>query len=229
MTGSTRTAPHAPRLRTLTALIAAIAILAATCACWPAAARADGDPASDVLVSQSVFLPQDAGLTVDQQSTLGALLGAARRSGYALRVAVIASATDLGSITELWRQPENYASFLGQELSLVYRGTLLVVMPTGYGLYGPGAASTAQRQALATLHPSGSVPGLGATTISAVHALAAAAGHPLRVGPVSAHAAPAHTDFVALIALAAGAVLIVLAWLLSLRARPLGSRPQSAR
>ena len=228
MTGSTRNAPQSPRSRIVPALIACVAIVAATAASWPAAARADGDPASDVLISQPLFLPQDAGLTVDQQSELGALLGAARRSGYPLRVAVVASGADLGSITELWRQPENYAGFLGQELSLVYRGTLLVVMPNGYGLYGPGAASAAQRQALATLHPSGSVSGLGATAISAVHALAAAAGHPLRVGSVSARVVVTQTDFGALVAFAAGAVLIALAWLLSLRARPLRSRPQSA-
>lgn len=181
-----------------------------------------------MLVSQSLFLPQDAGVTVDQQGELGALLDAATHSGYPLRVAIIASPTDLGSITELWRQPESYASFLGQELSLVYRGTVLVVMPNGFGLYGPGAASAAQRRALATLRPRGSVSGLGATTISAVHGLAAAAGHPLGVAAVSARQVPAHTDYGALIALAGGAVLIAIAWAFSLRARPLRSGPQSA-
>ena len=48
---------------------------------------------------------------------------------------MIASPTDLGSVTELWRQPQNYARFLAQELSLLYRGPLLVVMPNGYGRY----------------------------------------------------------------------------------------------
>ena len=33
-----------------------------------ASARADGDPASDVLAEQSLFLPQDAGLTASQQT-----------------------------------------------------------------------------------------------------------------------------------------------------------------
>lgn len=228
MADSTRTALHAPRLRALAGLVASLVILA-TSASWPAAARADGDPASDVLVFQPLFLPQDAGLTVDQQAQLGALLSAARRSGYPLRVAIIASTTDLGSITELWRQPENYVRFLGQELSLVYRGTLLVVMPNGFGLYGPGANSAPQRNALATLHSNGSVSDLGATAISAVHGLASAAGHPLSVGTVSARATAAHTDHGALIALAGGAVLIALAWFVSMRARPLRSRPQSVR
>lgn len=219
MADSTRTALHADRLRALAALVASLATLA-TSASSPAAARADGDPASDVLVSQSLFLPQDAGLTIDQQAQLDALLSAARRSGYPLRIAIIANTTDLGSITELWRQPENYARFLGQELSLVYRGTLLVVIPNGSGLHGPGANSAPQRNALATLHPNGSGSDLGATTISAVHGLASATGHPLSVGTASARETTAHTDYGALIALAGGAVLIALTWLMSLRARP---------
>jgi len=75
---------------------------------WSArAAHADGDPASDVLASQTLFLSQDAGVTVRQQAQLSAVLGAAQRVGYQIRVAIIASPTDLGSVTELWRQPQN--------------------------------------------------------------------------------------------------------------------------
>jgi hypothetical protein len=210
-------------------VIAWLAVALLLGAAWPAGARADGDPASDVLASQAVFLPQDGGLSPEQEARLAAVVTAARRAGYPVRVAIVASPTDLGSITELWRQPENYARFLGQELSLVYRDTLLVVMPNGFGLYGPGANSAPQRNALATLHPNGSVSDLGATAIAAVHGLASAAGHPLSVGTVSAHATAAHTDYGALIALAGGALLIALAWFMSLRARPLRSRPQSVR
>jgi hypothetical protein len=191
-------------------------------------ARADGDPASDVLVSQTLFLPQDARLTTRQQAQLGALLSAARRSGYPLRLALIASPTDLGSITELWRQPDSYARFLGQELSLNYHGTLLVVMPNGFGLYGPGSHSAAQRTALARTGAPGSAAGLGTTAIAAVQRLAAAAGHPLSVGAVSTRAAPAKTDYLAWLAVLIGALLIVLAWVASLRARPLKSGPESA-
>ena len=52
-------------------------------------------------------------------------------------------------MTELWRQPQNYARFLGQELSLVYRGTLLVVMPNGFGLESLNPAVPADASALA--------------------------------------------------------------------------------
>jgi hypothetical protein len=40
------------------------------------AARADGDPASDVLVSENLYLPADAGVSVKQQAQLNADLGA---------------------------------------------------------------------------------------------------------------------------------------------------------
>jgi hypothetical protein len=209
-------------------LVVAVALAALASGTWVSPARADGDPASDVLVSQLLFLPQDAGLTVREQTEMGALLSAARRSGYQLRVAIIATPIDLGSITELWHQPASYARFLGQELSLVYRGTLLVVMPNGFGLYGPGAALAAQRHALVQ-RPSGAGSTLGAVTISAVRRLAAAAGHPLQVSAISSPAAPTPTDYGALIALAAGALLVALAWTVSLRVRPLGSHPGSTQ
>ena len=94
---------------------------------------ADGDPASRgrARLPGGCSSPQDAGLLARQQAQLGAVLIPPRgAAGYPLRVAVIASPTDLGSITELWRRPASYARFLGQELSLVYlHGTLLVVMP----------------------------------------------------------------------------------------------------
>ncbi len=226
MADSTHTHPKTRRWRTLPALLGALAIASLASGSFPAPTLADGDPASDVLVAQPLFLPQDAGLTADQQAQLGALLSAARRSGYPLRVAIIASPADLGSITELWRQPESYARFLGQELALVYHGTLLVVMPNGYGLYGPGSRAQTQRPALAQPGSATVGPGLGTSAISAVTRLAAAAGHPLHVSTVSAAAAATQTDYVAVAAFAVGAVLIALAWTASLRARPLGSRPE---
>jgi hypothetical protein len=90
----------------------------------PGLARADGGPASDVLSSQALFVPPDAGLSATQQAQLGALVAAARADGYDLRVAVIARSADLGSVTALWRQPANYARFLGQEIALVAHGPL---------------------------------------------------------------------------------------------------------
>ena len=56
-------------------------------------------------------------------------------------MAIISSRTDLGAVTGLWRQPRNYARFLGLELSLAYKGRLLVVMPNGIGFNWPGHSS----------------------------------------------------------------------------------------
>ena len=87
-----------------------------------------------VLAGQSLFFyPQDAASWLRQDAQLNALLTAAHRDGYLVRVAVIGSRSDLGSVTALWRQPQSYARFLGQELALVFHGPLLVVMPNGYG------------------------------------------------------------------------------------------------
>jgi hypothetical protein len=225
---STRTPLTTRRLpQRLTALVVALAIVPLAALALAGQARADGDPASDVLVAQRLFLPQDAGLQTRQQAQLGALLSAAQRSGYPLRVAVIASPADLGSITELWRRPQSYARFLGQELSLNFHGTLLVVMPNGFGLYGPGAHSAAQRAALAQAESRRTKAALGATAIAAVGQLATAAGHPLTVGAISTGATPAKNDSLAWLALLIGALLIVVAWIASLRARPLRSGPES--
>jgi hypothetical protein len=195
------------------ALVATVAVAAS-----PAAARADGDPASDVLATQPVFLPQDAGIPVAQQGQLNALVRDAARAGYRIRVALIATRSDLGSVTELWRQPQTYAEFLGQELSLVYGGPLLVVMPNGFGLSSGGPSALA---ALRDVHkPSGSA-GVGTAALSAVQRLAAGAGHPVAI-PASTASTSAHgaTDTTAIIAFGIGVALIILAWTASLRARP---------
>jgi hypothetical protein len=200
--------------------IALPAMLALACA-WPiATARADGDPASDVLVTQHLFLPQDAASPPRQQAQLAALLQEAARSGYPIRVAMIASAADLGSVTELWRQPQTYAQFLGQELALVYRGPLLVVMPDGFGTYHFSARAAAQRSSLPAPSPD---RGLAAAAIPAIRALAAASGHPLPLPAVNATRGTAGGNIIAWIAFAIGVILVAAAWAASFHARPIGA------
>jgi hypothetical protein len=181
-------------------------------------ARADGDPASDVLLSQPLFLPQDAGVPTTQQAQLTSLLAAARRAGYQLRVALISRPADLGSIPELWRQPQNYARFLGQELSLNYSGPLLVVMPNGYGIYRARGPIGREEAALSTLH---SPPrDLGTSALTAIQRLAAASGHNLPAPGATTPTTSGPTATLAWIVFAIGAALILLAWTASLRARP---------
>jgi hypothetical protein len=197
----------------------------------PAPARADGDPASDVLASQSAFVPADAGASPGQLARVGAVLAGAARRGYAIRVAVIPSVTDLGSVTALWRQPASYARFLGAELSLASHARVLVVMPDGFGLYHAGRPLPAERAALARLRLAPG-PGLVSAAITAIEQLAAAAGHPLSPASLAAgtgsgvRSGPGAGSATSLAVFASGLVLIALAWGASLRARPLRLRRQ---
>ncbi len=186
-------------------------------------AGADGDPASDVLTTQSLFLPQDAAMPAAQQLQLTALVQEADRVGYPIRVAVIASATDLGSITELWRQPVSYAKFLGQELSLTYRGTLLVIMPNGFGLNPAGRSLGSAQAALAGIPIQAGGAGLAQTALQAVQRLASAAGHSLTLPRAETPGGAGSSDAIPGVVVGLGLLLIGAAWGASLRARPLGS------
>ena len=113
----------------------ALALVAAAAAgtTRPPAALADGDPASDVLVYQPVFFPYQPA-PAGMRRELNGLVRSANAQGYRIRVAVIQSRRDLGSVPTLFGQPSVYAKFLGSELSYVWRQRVLVVMPSGYGL-----------------------------------------------------------------------------------------------
>jgi hypothetical protein len=127
-----------------------LAVVLAICALgvFSPAARADGDPGSDVLVYQNLFVAADSNISIAQQVELGDLLTAAGRSGFTIRVAIIATPADLGAITQLWGKPTSYASFLGIELSLAYAQRLLVVMPDGFGFIWQGHSTVAAYQVL---------------------------------------------------------------------------------
>ncbi len=208
-----------PASRPLGRLLAACLISTVVAGSLAESAIADGDPASDVLATQTLFLPQDAHLSAGTQAQLVSLLNAAQRSGYHIRVAVIASQADLGSITELWQKPVDYARFLGQELSLLYRGELLVVMPAGFGLYrDAGAASAAQPAPF-----SASAPGnaLGPATLAAIQRLAAASDHALALSAPRATSARRGSDPLPWLVFTGGLIVVIASWVASIRARPL--------
>ena len=127
--------------RTIVVLLALAAVVAP-------AARADGDPASDFLVGQTVFF----GLTRPSHAAM-AQLQSAVNTAYAhnlrVRVAVIGSKTDLGSVPSLFGKPASYAKFLGFEIKPYYIGPLLIVMPSGYGIYDGGRSTAAEASVLA--------------------------------------------------------------------------------
>lgn len=150
------------------------AVLAAAVA--PQLARADGDPASDYLLGAKVFLPYDAKFPPQQAAQFTALVAAANKAGFKIRVAIIWSDYDMGSVTSLWRKPVTYAKFLGLELSFVYKQRLLVVMPNGLGFNWPKHPTTAEYALLAKI-PTGPAPAQLLTAAStAVTKLAAASG-----------------------------------------------------
>lgn len=191
-------------------------------------ALADGDPASDVLATQTLFLPWDANLPTAEQAQLQDVLDSAVDHGFPIRVAVIASAADLGSVTALWRQPQEYASFLGEELSLVYKGPLLVVMPNGFGLHGFAPPPAQLSAALSGMSAPIDGAQLGQVTIAAIGRLAAASGHPLPSTRLSVRLAPggggSSTATIDWLVFALGAMAILAAWTASLRAQRLRAR-----
>jgi hypothetical protein len=154
------------------------ALLLATAALLLAApsARADGDPASDFLLTRATFVPPEFGVNADTRA-LDETVRLARMRGYAVRVALIGSTYDLGSVASLMNRPKLYARFLGQELRFVYAGPLLVVMPSGYGFARGGTPVPADQAVVDRLAPPGQqTVGLVQGATSAVRALARAHG-----------------------------------------------------
>jgi hypothetical protein len=163
-------------------LVKGLVILAAVtgCLCLPSVARANGDPASDYLLTQRAFLPFTTKVDHNEVTRLDVLLREADQKKFPIRVAVILSRTDLGTAFSLFGKPEKYAQFLGLELSFVYRDPLLVVMPNGYGYAVKGDPDPKVSAVLKKLP----APGPSATkevdaAIVAVQRLAAMEGHRL--------------------------------------------------
>ena len=155
----------------------------------PLSARADGDPGSDVLVYQPSFVPPDANVTIADQLKLSGMLNDAAKAKGPIRVAIIARRDDLGAITELWRKPQAYAHFLGIELSLAYRGQLLVVMPDGFGVYWRGHSTTSALSALSKIPIASGGAGMVAAAIRGAQALDRRLGVSLRP-PATARVTP---------------------------------------
>jgi hypothetical protein len=102
---------------------------------WPALARADGDPASDVLIGGRIFWPYSVKVPAPSRSALSSTVVSSWEGGFRVRVALINDEFDLGTAGLLSRHPPEYAKFLAQELANFNTDWLLVVMPNGYGIY----------------------------------------------------------------------------------------------
>ncbi len=175
--------PLIPGLR----LVSLLAILLASSAILAPLAAANGDPASDYLITLPVFLPFESKVSDTASQELTQLLAAAKQKRFEVRVALIATRGDLGAVPVLYRKPQRYADFLGQELVYYYKGVLLVVMPNGYGVFRSGDALPKDKELLARLPSPGTIDGnaLAASAQKAVRVLARERGITLPTAPAA--------------------------------------------
>jgi hypothetical protein len=185
-----------------------------------AGARANGDPASDVLITQQVFLPAEAPIPASDAEELQKTVADANQRGFRIRVALIAFTGDLGTAISLWKHPQSYAQFLGSELAFVYTNRLLIAMPSGFG-FDRGTKPVARDRRVLARVPLGKTPAeLTRSTTAAVRALAAADGIAL---PKYSSGSNEWRD--RLIIVAAGILILLIIvvpgrWLRRSRARP---------
>ena len=168
-------------------------VLAAAVALQPAApARADGDPCSDYLLVGSLCPPNNPRPSQPQINRTQKTIDAAKQGGYEIRVAVIGSPTDLGSVPVFFGRPAPYAKFLDAELQSAWSGKLLVVMAAGYGVRDHTKPYLAGVKALQGLPPpaNGTPDALMAAATVAVRKLAASEGVKVPVIPLAKTVTP---------------------------------------
>jgi hypothetical protein len=199
-------------MRSRSRLLSVVALAAVAAALLAATARADGDPASDYLIGQSVFAPYDKNIPTADAGRLTLLVGNAKSKGFRIKVALVGVRSDLGAVTSLWRQPQRYAQFLSQELFFVYRGTLLIVMPNGYGIAKRGKPDPADAKTLRRLAPP--VANLPAAATVAVRALAKARGIELAIPTAPSTGSRNNHDRISIVVGVVAALLVAGAFVL---------------
>jgi hypothetical protein len=150
------------------------------------AARADGDPASDVLLAQNAFFPYSPPVSPAMEAALNHAIAAAARGGLHLKVAIIGSSEDLGADPRFFGYPARYAHYLDREISFNSIQPLLVVMPAGFATIAAGPPGALAGVSVDTKHAS---YGLTRSAILAVVALARAHGQPITMPSIPAYAA----------------------------------------
>jgi hypothetical protein len=164
-------------------LLACAVCLSSTMSLSAPGARADGDPASDVLLAQDVFYPYQPKVGSSLEAALEKTLrAAARADGLHLKVAIIGSPEELGLVPKLFGRPQEYAEFLDREISFNQPQQLLVVMPNGFGVMPANLAG-----GLAGMRVDGQQrsDGLTRSATLAVVALARSRGHPIATPSMS--------------------------------------------
>jgi hypothetical protein len=172
------------RARRIAALSVAAMLLAAP------AAFADGDPASDVLLSQPYYLPYQPLVSKATTAKVKKVVAATEKAKLPMKIAVIATPTDLGAVPDLFGRPQQYAGFLYSEVQPAFTGQqfgLVVVMPAGIGLAGtidqPKLSSAVRDVAISSGEDS---DGLALAGAVAMEKIAKAAGKPIpEIVPIS--------------------------------------------
>jgi hypothetical protein len=178
-------------------------------------ARADGDPASDVLLVGDVFYPYQPKVSSSLERALEQTLREALRvAGLHLKVAIIGTKADLGLVPAFLGRPQAYAQFLDREISFNEPQQLLVVMPTGYGVM---PATLAGGLAGTRVTGQQGSDGLTRSAISAVLALARSQGHPIPAPKISSSSSGGSPP--ALLVFGIPALLLALGGLVATRRR----------
>jgi hypothetical protein len=155
-------------LRTLAAVLA---LAAGTVAFGVAPAHADGDPASDILLIDNVFLTYSVDVSPAAKTALQQEVAKLNKSGFRVKVAVIADPADLGAVPSLFGKPQVYAKFLGTEISFQYTNRLLVVMPDGFGFWRQRKSIGREKRILAAMKVKQGGDGLAYSAVNALKAL----------------------------------------------------------
>lgn len=206
-----------------TALITALAA-AAVLVTGAVAARAD-DPVAGTLARSSLFVPADATAPHRLLAELRRYAVYGIRHGFPVRVAVIASAYDLGPVIALWRRPQAAARFVAGRLARGgARRPVLVVMPDGFGFAWPGHSVRRADRDLRQIPITAGRTGLIKAAVRATHIVALvdilAAERQATVREDAAAAPGEHTAVIVLIVAPAATLLLGLLTLLVARLRP---------
>jgi hypothetical protein len=142
-------------------LLVAVAALALA-----AEAAANGDPASQALPVQDVYV--SPAVPEPARAELEEAVERAHDRGNPVKVAVLTNAFELGNLRALYLQPQRYAFHLGTELKFFagFKGTVLVAMPSGFGTYGPEAGRIRKPAT-----PANTIDGLASSAVAAIEPL----------------------------------------------------------
>jgi hypothetical protein len=152
--------------------LAAVVVLASSAVAFGVApARSDGDPASDILLVDNVFLTYSVDVSPEVKTALQQEVAKLNHTGFRVKVAVIADPADLGAVPSLFGKPQLYAKFLGTEISFQYTNRLLVVMPNGFGFSHKGKPIVREKKILGRVKVQQGGDGLARSAVNALKAL----------------------------------------------------------